>query len=182
MASQQTTRQAWANATGQFAFTPYDTIRQSTQIPEVFKKRSQWRTDSGREDGYYSYTENEPNLFIPVEFDSDHYCWVEIQWITEPETSVIADHWQAFQIAREELGLDITIEERDQYIANEPSTPGSFRAPLLLSTPPSPESRHQQHQALVVAQVASSYSPVSSAHKHKNSFDSLKYCISTAIQ
>ena len=135
VASQQTTRQAWANATGQFAFTPYDTIRQSAQIPEVFRKRSQWRTDTGREDRYYSYTEEEPNLFIPVEFNLDHYCWVEIQWITEPETSVVADHWQAFQTAREELGLDITIEERNQYITNEPSTPGSFRAPLDTSTP-----------------------------------------------
>ena len=135
VASQQTTRQAWANATGQFAFYPHDTIRSSAQVPEVFRKRSQWRTDSGREDGYYSHTEEEPNLFIPVEFDSDHYCWVEIQWITEPETSVVADHWQVFQTAREELGLDITIEERDQYIANEPSTPGSYRAPLIASTP-----------------------------------------------
>ena len=153
MASQQTTRQAWANATGQFAFTPYDTIRNSAQIPEVFRKRSQWRTDSGREDGYYSYTENEPNLFIPVEFDSDHYCWVEIQWITEPETSVVADHWQAFQTAREELGLDITIEERDQYITNEPSTPGSFRAPLNASTP--------NHQSTITSNIKHQQSPKS---------------------
>src|SRR6202453_1725662 len=135
VASQQTTRQAWANATGQFAFYPHDTIRSSAQVPEIFRKRSQWRSDSGREDGYYSHTEEEPNLFIPVEFDSDHYCWVEIQWITEPETSMVADHWQVFQTAREELGLDITIEERDQYITNAPSTPGSFRAPLNTSTP-----------------------------------------------
>ena len=124
MASQQTTRQAWSTATGQFAFTPYDTIRRSAQVPEVFRKRSQWQDNSGRENGYYSYTENEPNHFIPVEFDSEHFCWIEIRWITEPETSIVADHWQAFQIAREELGLDITIEERDQYITNEPSTPG----------------------------------------------------------
>src|SRR6202453_5030941 len=134
VASQQTTRQAWANATGQFAFRRYDTIRNSAQIPEVFRKRSQWRTDSGREDGYYSHTEAEPNLFIPVEFDFDNVCWVEIRWITEPDTSVIADHWQAFQPAREELGLDITIEERDQYLAHDNSTPGSFRAPLNMST------------------------------------------------
>ena len=135
MASQQTTRQAWSTATGQDAFTPYDTIRQSAQVPEVFRKRSQWRDDSGRENGYYSYTENEPNHFIPVEFDSERFCWIEIRWITEPETSIVADHWQAFQIAREELGLDITIEERDQYITDAPSTPGSFRAPLNTSTP-----------------------------------------------
>src|SRR6202453_258763 len=135
VASQQTTRQAWSTATGQFAFTPYDTIRQSAQVPEVFRKRSQWRDDSGRENGYYSYTENEPNHFIPVEFDSERFCWIEIRWITEPETSIVADHWQAFQIAREELGLDITIEERNQYIADAPSTPDSFRAPLNTSTP-----------------------------------------------
>src|ERR1700677_1653307 len=136
VASQQTTRQAWASATGQFAFTPYDTIRQSAQIPETFRKRSQWCNDPGASTGYYSYTEDEPNLFIPVEFDSEHYCWVEIHWITEPAMSIIADHWLGFQPAREELGLDVTIEECDQHIANEPSTPGSFQAPLQLSTPP----------------------------------------------
>src|ERR1700677_34617 len=135
MASQQTIREYWSNAIGQDAFTPYDTIRRPAQVPEVFRKRSQWRTDSGREDGYYSYMEAEPNLFIPVEFDFDNVCWVEIRWITEPETSVVADHWQAFQPAREELGLDITIEERDQYLAHNNSTPGSFRAPLNVSTP-----------------------------------------------
>ena len=151
VASQQTTRQAWANATGQFAFYPHDTIRSSAQVPEVFRKRSQWRTDSGREDGYYSHTEAEPNLFIPVEFDRDHYCWVEIQWITEPETSVVADHWQVFQTAREELGLDITIEERDQYIANEPSTPGSFRAPLNRIYP--------KHQSTITSNIKYQQSP-----------------------
>ena len=135
VASQQTIREYWSNAIGQDAFTPYDTIRRSAHVPEVFRKRSQWRTDSGREDGYYSYTEAEPNLFIPVEFDSDNCCWVEIRWITEPETSVVADHWQAFQPARAELGLDITIGERDQYLASANSTPGSHRAPLIASTP-----------------------------------------------
>src|ERR1700677_4823719 len=71
VASQQTTRQAWANETGRHIFRPYDTIRSSVQVPEIFRKRSQWRTDSGREDGYYSHTEEEPNLFIPVELDRD---------------------------------------------------------------------------------------------------------------
>ena len=79
--------------------------------------------------------EAEPNNFIPVEYNSECFCWIEIRWITEPETSIVADHWQAFQIAREELGLDITLEARDHYIQNEPSTPGSFRAPLNTSTP-----------------------------------------------
>src|SRR6202453_4194039 len=131
MASQQTLRQRWTEQ----GFTPYNTIRQSAEVPETFRKRSQWRNNPGAVAGYYSYTENEPNLFIPVEFDSDNYCWVEIRWITEPETSIEADHWLAFQPAKEELGLDITIAERDQHIANEPSTPGSFRAPLNTSTP-----------------------------------------------
>src|ERR1700677_2672884 len=153
VASQQTTRQAWANATGQHAFHPYDTIRSSAQVPEVLRKRSQWRTDTGREDRYFSHTEEEPNLFIPVEFDIDHHCWVEIQWITEPETSVVADHWQVFRTAREELGLDITIEERDQHIINEPSTPGSFRAPLNTSTPisraPSPSTSTSSRPSII---------------------------------
>src|SRR6202453_47404 len=153
VASQQTTRQAWSTATGQYAFTPYDTIRQSVQVPEALRKRSQWRDDSGGVNGYYSYMENEPNHFIPVEFDSERFCWIEIRWITEPETSIVADHWQAFQIAREELGLDITIKERDQYITNAPSTPGSFRAPLNTSTPisraPSPSTSTSSRPSVI---------------------------------
>ena len=126
VASQQTTRQAWANEPANTHFT-------HTILSEVQHKSLKYSGKEvsgalipGREDGYYSHTEEEPNLFIPVEFDIDHLCWVEIQWITEPETSMVADHWQVFQTAREELGLDITIEERDQHIVNEPSTPGSF--------------------------------------------------------
>src|ERR1700677_4120812 len=129
VASQQTLRQRWMEQ----GFTPYNTIRQSAEVPEVFRKRSQWRNDLGAAARYYSYTESKPNLFIPVEFDSENYCWVEICWITEPETSIKADHWLAFQPAREELGLDITVAERDYYISNTPSTPDSFRAPLNTS-------------------------------------------------
>ena len=132
VASQQTIRQVWTNE----GFHPYNTIRQSAHVPEVFRKRSQWRNDPGATTGYYSYTEAEPNFYIPVEFDLDHFCWVEICWITEPETSIEADHWEVFQPAREELGLDITVAERNQHIANEPSTPGSPRIPLQTSTPP----------------------------------------------
>src|SRR6202453_501620 len=131
MASQQTLRQRWTEE----GFIPYNTIWQSAQVPEIFRKRSQWRNDPGAAAGYYSYTESEPNLFIPVEFDSENYCWVEIRWITEPETSIEADHWLAFQPAREELGLDITVAEGDHYVSHAPSTPGSFRAPLNTSTP-----------------------------------------------
>ena len=177
MASQQTIRQRWVEE----GFIPYNTIRQSAEVPEVFRKRSQWRNDPGAAAGYYSYTESEPNLFIPVEFDSDNYCWVEVRWITELESSIKADHWLAFQPAKEELGLDITVAECDLYITNAPSTPGSFRDPPRLPTPPQ-EYHHQQLQVPVVAQVASNYSPASSVHRHKNSSDSQKYCISTAIR
>ena len=77
VASQQTLREWWTEQ----GFTPYNTIRQSAEVPEIFRKRSQWRNDPGAAIGYYSY-ESEPGLFIPVEFDSENYCWVEIFWIT----------------------------------------------------------------------------------------------------
>ena len=120
MASQQTTRHVWA---AEGPFTPYDCIRELS-VPTAFRKRSQIRTDPRVGEGYYSFTDNEPNLFIPVEFNTEHNCWVEVQWVTEPPESVLADHWSAYRLAGEELGLDITVEEHNAY-KNAPDSPTS---------------------------------------------------------
>jgi hypothetical protein len=50
----------------------------------------------------------ELNQWYAVEFDFNHLCWVEICWIENLE---IGGHWQAFCIAREDLGLDITLQD-----------------------------------------------------------------------
>jgi len=43
VASQQTLRQRWIEE----GFTSYNTIWQSTEVPETFRKRSQWHNDPG---------------------------------------------------------------------------------------------------------------------------------------
>src|ERR1700677_3416532 len=152
VASQQTTRHVWA---AEGPCTPYDCIRELS-VPTPYRKRSQIRTDPRVGEGYYSFSNDEPNLFIPVEFNIDHHCWVEIQWITEPQESVLADHWSAYRIAGEELGLDITIKEYNQY-ENAPDSPNSsaasFRAPLNTSTPisraPSPATSTSSRPSMI---------------------------------
>jgi hypothetical protein len=47
-------------------------------------------------------------MWYPVEFNPEHICWVEVCW-AEPAGS--EGYWQAFRIAGEDLGLDITQEE-----------------------------------------------------------------------
>jgi hypothetical protein len=43
--------------------------------------------------------------WFPVKFNKEHVCWVEVCLI-EPAGS--ESYWQAFRIAGEDLGLDIT--------------------------------------------------------------------------
>jgi hypothetical protein len=52
--------------------------------------------------------------WYPVEFNPEHICWVEVRW-AEPARS--EGYWQAFRIAGEDLGLDITQEEVEGHIA-----------------------------------------------------------------
>jgi hypothetical protein len=50
----------------------------------------------------------ESEHWYTVEFNFEHLCWVEICWIENLE---IGGHWQAFRIAGEDLGLDITSQD-----------------------------------------------------------------------
>jgi hypothetical protein len=52
-------------------------------------------------------------VWYPVEFNPEHICWVEVCWV-EPAGS--EGYWQAFRIAGEDLGLDITQEEVENHI------------------------------------------------------------------
>jgi hypothetical protein len=52
--------------------------------------------------------------WYPVEFDREHFCWVEIRW-AEPAGS--EGYWQVFRLAGEDLGLDITQQEVEDNVA-----------------------------------------------------------------
>jgi hypothetical protein len=49
--------------------------------------------------------ESGSGTWFPIEFNEEHVCWVEVRWI-EPAGS--KGYWQAFRIAGEDLGVDIT--------------------------------------------------------------------------
>jgi hypothetical protein len=106
VALQQTTRELWA---AQGPFEPY-TIHSITQqnIPEIYIKGAVWNVQSipARYHAQSSaLEESAAGTWFPVEFNEEHVCWVEVHWI-EPAGS--EGYWQAFRIAGEDLGLDIT--------------------------------------------------------------------------
>ena len=98
MASQQTTRQLWAE---EGPFRPYSTVRGLQTVPPLFVKGATWHVGSSRDgyhagEGYYaqSSANNDPNEYYPVEFNSEYGCWVEVRWIENLE---IGGHWEAFR-------------------------------------------------------------------------------------
>jgi hypothetical protein len=114
VALQQTTRELWAS---QGPFEPYTVHRVPQQnVPEDYIKRAVWKTDT-IPSRYYAQSsaleESGIPAWYPVEFNSEHICWVEIRWV-EPAGS--EGYWQAFRIAGEDLGLDITQEEVESHI------------------------------------------------------------------
>jgi hypothetical protein len=114
VALQQTTRQLWAS---QGPFEPY-TIHGVPQqnVPEDYIKAAVWKTDI-IPNRYYAQSsapeESRIPAWYPVEFNPEHICWVEVHW-AEPAGS--EGYWQAFRIAGEDLGLDITQEEVEGHI------------------------------------------------------------------
>jgi hypothetical protein len=109
VALQQTTRELWAS---QGPFESYTVHRiPQRNVPEDYLKTAVWKTDI-TPNRYYAQSHAPEELGIPswypVEFNPEHICWVEIRW-AEPAGS--EGYWQAFRIAGEDLGLDITQEE-----------------------------------------------------------------------
>jgi hypothetical protein len=103
---QQTTQELWAL---QGPFKPY-MIHGITQqnVPEIYIKSAVWRTDTTPA-RYYAQSrvpeESGLGTWFPLEFNKEHVCWVEVRWI-EPAGS--EGYWQAFRIAGENLGVDVT--------------------------------------------------------------------------
>jgi hypothetical protein len=115
MALQQTTRELWAS---QGPFEPY-TVHGVTQqnILDTNLKGAVWKTNITPARYYAQSSAPEESgipSWYPVEFNPEHICWVEVHWV-EPAGS--EGYWQAFCIAREDLGLDITQENIECHIA-----------------------------------------------------------------
>jgi hypothetical protein len=106
VALQQTTRELWAQ---QGPFEPY-TIHGVPQqnIPEIYIKGAVWnaQADPPRYVAQSSAPEESgTGTWFPVDFNEEHVCWVEVR-LQEPAGSEA--YWQAFRIAGQDLGLDIT--------------------------------------------------------------------------
>jgi hypothetical protein len=114
VALQQTTRQLWAS---QGPFEPYTVHGVPQQnVPEDYIKAVVWKTDIVPNRYYAQSSAPEESgipAWYPVEFNPEHICWVEVCW-AEPAGS--EGYWQAFRIAGEDLGLDITQEEVEGHI------------------------------------------------------------------
>jgi hypothetical protein len=106
VALQQTTRELWAQ---QGPFEQY-TIHGVPQrnIPEIYIKGAVWnaQADPPRYVAQSSAPEESgTGTWFPVDFNEEHVCWVEVR-LQEPAGSEA--YWQAFRIAGQDLGLDIT--------------------------------------------------------------------------
>jgi hypothetical protein len=85
-------------------------------VPEDYIKGAVWKTDviPNRYHAQSSAPEESGiPAWYPVEFNPEHICWVEVRWI---EPAGREGYWQAFRIAGEDLGLDITQEEVEGHI------------------------------------------------------------------
>jgi hypothetical protein len=103
---QQKTRELWAS---QGLFELY-TIHGITQqnVPEIYIKGTVWNAQlvPARYHARSSAPEELANgTWFPIKFNEEHICWVEVRWIEPPGSE---GYWQAFRIAREDLGVDIT--------------------------------------------------------------------------
>jgi hypothetical protein len=106
VALQQTTQELWAS---QGPFEPY-TVHGIPQqnVPIIYIKEAIWREDTNPP--RYHTQSNAPEesgsgTWFPVNFNEEHVCWTEVRWI-QPTGS--EGYWQAFRIAGQDLGLDIT--------------------------------------------------------------------------
>jgi hypothetical protein len=107
----QTTRERWAS---EGPFQVYE-LRGPVlrEVPENFIKAAEWRVHNGIE-RYHAKSnapeESSSERWYPVEFNFEHLCWVEIRWIENLE---VGGTWEAFRVAGEDLGLDITPQDAE---------------------------------------------------------------------
>jgi hypothetical protein len=106
VALQQTTQELWASES---PFEPY-TVHSLPQqnIPAIYIKNAVWREDT--DPPRYHAQSNAPEesgsgTWFPISFNEEHVCWTEVRWI-QPAGS--EGYWQAFRIAGQDLGVDIS--------------------------------------------------------------------------
>jgi hypothetical protein len=129
VALQQTTRELWAQ---QGPFEPYTTHGVPQQnIPEVYIKGAVWNAQSNPP-RYVAQSsapeESGTGTWFPVDFNEEHVCWVEVR-LQEPAGSEA--YWQAFRIAGQDLGLDITQGDIEAHL--QATTLHSYRESIASS-------------------------------------------------
>jgi hypothetical protein len=106
VALQQTTRELWAQQ-GPFEHYTIHGVPQQN-IPEIYIKGAVWNAQAVPP-RYVAQSsapeESGTGTWFPVDFNEEHVCWVEVR-LQEPAGSEA--YWQAFRIAGQDLGLDIT--------------------------------------------------------------------------
>jgi hypothetical protein len=117
VALQQTTRELWAQQ-GPFEQYAIHGVPQQN-IPGIYIKGAVWnaQADPPRYVAQSSAPEESgTGTWFPVDFNEEHVCWVEVR-LQEPAGSEA--YWQAFRIAGQDLGLDIT-KETSNYTSKAP--------------------------------------------------------------
>jgi hypothetical protein len=129
MALQQTTRELWAQQ-GPFEHYTIHGVPQQN-IPEIYIKSAVWNAQSNPP-RYVAQSsapeESGTGTWFPVDFNEEHVCWVEVR-LQEPAGSEA--YWQAFRIAGQDLGLDITQGDVETHL--QATTLHSYRESIASS-------------------------------------------------
>jgi hypothetical protein len=129
VALQQTTRELWAQQ-GPFEHYTIHGVPQQN-IPEIYIKGAVWnaQADPPRYVAQSSAPEESgTGTWFPVDFNEEHVCWVEVR-LQEPAGSEA--YWQAFRIAGQDLGLDITQGDVETHL--QTTTLHSYRESIASS-------------------------------------------------
>jgi hypothetical protein len=129
VALQQTTRELWAQQ-GPFEHYTIHGVPQQN-IPEIYIKGAVWNAQSNPP-RYVAQSsapeESGTGTWFPVDFNEEHVCWVEVR-LQEPAGS--ESYWQAFRIAGQDLGLDITQGDVETHL--QTTTLNSYRESVASS-------------------------------------------------
>jgi hypothetical protein len=149
VALQQTTRELWAQQ-GPFEHYTIHGVPQQN-IPEIYIKGAVWNAQANPP-RYVAQSsapeESGTGTWFPVDFNEEHVCWVEVR-LQEPAGSEA--YWQAFRIAGQDLGLDITQGDvevhlqtntltayRESVASSHSSRASTPSVPSIIRTRPSP--------------------------------------------
>jgi hypothetical protein len=129
VALQQTTRELWAQQGPFEQYTIHGVPQQN--IPQIYIKGAVWnaQADPPRYVAQSSAPEESgTGTWFPVDFNEEHVCWVEVR-LQEPAGSEA--YWQAFRIAGQDLGLDITQGDVEAHLQD--TTLNSYRESVASS-------------------------------------------------